>query len=143
MFDDPSLASCEEIIVLDVQRSLSLHQNVISQSVRIFLIKIKFLFKTLKSLLMAFAYENREISYCQGMNYIMGFLYIHLKDEEKTFKCFTYLINLYFEDMFTKDLHKLQLLFFQFEKCFALFVPDLADHFKVKFYFNIYLKKNL
>lgn len=83
---------------------------------------------------MAFAYVNREISYCQGMNYIMGFLYIHLKDEDKTYKCFTYLINMYFEDMFTKDLDKLKLLFFQFERCLALYIPDLADHFKVKLF---------
>jgi len=33
MVDDPSLASVEEIIVLDVHRSLYLHQNVISQAV--------------------------------------------------------------------------------------------------------------
>lgn len=93
--------------------------------------------KTLKSLLLAFAHQNREISYCQGMNYIMGFLYINIKDEEKTYKCFSYLIDLYFENMFTKDLYKLKLLFFQFERCLALFVPDLADHFKV-FYKKIY-----
>ena len=80
---------------------------------------------------MAFASENREISYCQGMNYIMGFLYINIKDEEKTFKAFTYLIDLYFENMFTKDLYKLKLLFFQFDRCLALFLPNLADHFKV------------
>lgn len=65
------------------------------------------------------------------MNYIMGFMYINIKDEETTFKAFTYLINLYFENMFTKDLYKLKVLFYQFEKCLGLFIPNLADHFKV------------
>jgi len=36
MVEDSSLASIEEIIILDVQRSLYLHQNVISQAVNFF-----------------------------------------------------------------------------------------------------------
>lgn len=66
------------------------------------------------------------------MNYIMGFLYINLRDEEKTFKCFCYLMKIYFENMFTKDLYKLRLLFYQFERCLMLILPELAEYFKVK-----------
>lgn len=41
MVEDPAIDSCEEIITLDVQRSLYLHQNVISQSVDYFKFSIK------------------------------------------------------------------------------------------------------
>lgn len=59
------MVSIEEIISLDVQRSLHIHQKSISSSV-------------LQSLLRTYAYFNPEVSYCQGMNYIAGYLYLTL-----------------------------------------------------------------
>ena len=86
----------------------------------------------LHKLLKAYASYNVEISYCQGMNYVMGFLYICIQNEEATFKAFTSLIDKFFQNFFSKDLAKLKLLFYQFDHCLNLFLPKIADHFKVK-----------
>lgn len=40
----------------------------------------------LYSILKTYAFYNPEIQYCQGMNYITGFLLQVLKDEEMAFK---------------------------------------------------------
>ena len=42
--------------------------------------------RTLTDLLKTYAYLNEEIEYCQGMNFIAGFLLMVLKDEEMAFK---------------------------------------------------------
>jgi hypothetical protein len=56
---DINMSSIEEIISLDVQRSLHIHQSKISSSI-------------LQSLLRTYSYFNPDVSYAQGMNYIAG-----------------------------------------------------------------------
>jgi len=53
---------------LDVNRSLHNHTDLLSQDL-------------LKHLLRSYAAGHPEIGYCQGMNYIAGYLYIKSKDE--------------------------------------------------------------
>jgi hypothetical protein len=40
----------------------------------------------LTNILKTYAFFNPEIEYCQGMNFIAGFLYFVFKDEETAFK---------------------------------------------------------
>lgn len=40
----------------------------------------------LTNILKTYAFFNPEIEYCQGMNFIAGFLYIVFRDEENAFK---------------------------------------------------------
>lgn len=61
------MPSVEEIITLDVNRSLHLHNEYLSSDL-------------LQSLLCTFAYYNRDISYCQGMNYLAGYLFIKTRN---------------------------------------------------------------
>jgi len=42
--------------------------------------------KILVSLLKTYAFYNPEIEYCQGMNFIVGFLLMIFNDEETAFK---------------------------------------------------------
>jgi hypothetical protein len=42
--------------------------------------------KVLISVLRTYALFNPEIEYCQGMNYVAGFLLMVFKDEEMAFK---------------------------------------------------------
>ena len=42
--------------------------------------------KVLLNILRTYAFYNPEIEYCQGMNYVCGFLLQVFKDEEMTFK---------------------------------------------------------
>lgn len=93
------MSSIEEIISLDVHRSLHIHQKSINSSI-------------LQSLLRTYAYFNPEVSYCQGMNYIaglvitslsLGYLYLTFNDEQVTYKVFDKIMRSHFKDLFIKD----------------------------------------
>jgi hypothetical protein len=60
----------EDLIMLDVMRSFSpvnKDEEILDR-------------KILHDLLKYYAYFNPNISYCQGMNFLMGFLLLYLKD---------------------------------------------------------------
>lgn len=67
--------STEEIITLDVNRSLHLHTENLSN-------------KMLNTILKVYAYYNKEIGYCQGMNYLAGYIHIRLRDVNHTYEVF-------------------------------------------------------
>ena len=77
--DPTSIRSVEEVIVLDVARSAHNMPGVNPQ--------------TLTDILKTYAYYNKEIEYCQGMNFIAGFLLMVLKDEETAFKAMIQLLD--------------------------------------------------
>ena len=70
--DPQSIKSVEEVIVLDVARSAHNMPGVDPQ--------------VLTNILKTYAFYNKEIEYCQGMNFIAGFLLMVLKNEETAFK---------------------------------------------------------
>ena len=70
--DPTSIKSVEEVIVLDVARSAHNMPGVDPQ--------------VLTDILKTYAFFNKEIEYCQGMNFIAGFLLMVLKDEETAFR---------------------------------------------------------
>ena len=70
--DPKKIKNVEEVIVLDVARSAHNMGGVDP--------------KVLTELLKTYAFFNEEIEYCQGMNFIAGFLLMVLKDEEMAFK---------------------------------------------------------
>ncbi|KAL4471664.1 hypothetical protein ABPG74_008557 [Tetrahymena malaccensis] len=107
----------EEIITLDVNRSLHLHQDRINSN-------------QLQSLLRIFAYYNTDISYCQGMNYIAGFLYLIILDEAQTYKAFHTVMNTYFKQLLTDNFEQLKVVFYQLERLIGIFLPELAEHLK-------------
>lgn len=65
--DSSNIKSVEEVIVLDVARSAHNMPGVDPQ--------------VLTNVLKTYAHFNKEIEYCQGMNFIAGFLLMVLKDE--------------------------------------------------------------
>ena len=107
----------EDIIKMDVQRSFQ--NNPLVRPL------------TLHNLLRLYAHHNTDVSYCQGMNYIMGFLYINLQDEEETFRFYVALMDRRMGHLFEKDLANMKAMFFILDRLTSIFLPDLADHFKV------------
>lgn len=85
----------------------------------------------MEDLLKVYAFNNSEVSYCQGMNYIMGFLYHNIREESTTYLFFNVILEKYFSKMFGKEFAQLKLLFYQFDRCLALFMPELSEHLKV------------
>ena len=94
-----SLSSVEDIISLDVARSMHMHLSKINSSM-------------LQSLLRTFAFFNKDISYCQGMNYVAGFLYLLILDEEKTYKTFARIMENHFTNLFSNNFENLKLKFY-------------------------------
>ncbi|CAD8164735.1 unnamed protein product [Paramecium pentaurelia] len=107
----------EETIKLDVQRSLHLHKEKINSSV-------------LQSLLRIYAFYNQDVGYCQGMNYIAGYLYLNFQDQVIAYKAFDKMMNLYFKDLYINDFSKLKIGFYQFDRLLQIFLPELSQHLK-------------
>ncbi len=87
-----------------------------------------------------YAHFDPKVSYCQGMNYVMGFLYCQFGDEDLAFNFFVAIINKYMKQLFEYDLVSLKVAFYQLDKLIEIFLPNLAKLFKVTFILAI---KNL
>jgi hypothetical protein len=87
--------------------------------------------QVLTNILKTYAYFNQEIEYCQGMNFIVGFLLMVFKDEETAFKALTELVERFnMADLFNSDLPKLKLFFYQLDRLISIVEPDLHAHLK-------------
>lgn len=75
---------------------------------------------------------DREVQYCQGMNYMMGFVYIITQNPHKSFKVFCKMMEK-LRHLFDHEFKQLKKYFFKFTRLIELFMPDLADHFKVNY----------
>ena len=84
------------------------------------------------NILMTYAYTDKDVQYCQGMNFIAGLIFHVVKSEELTFRLFYQLINLkQMKLVFSDETPLLRELLYQLDKLIYLYFPDLALHFKV------------
>ena len=116
--DEKAVHQIEEVINIDVLRSFTNHKELANQTI-------------LKDLLKSYAMYDKEISYCQGMNYTMGWLYLQLDNANDAFKSFCKIMELFSKKLFDKEFTSLKKCFFKFTRILELFLPDLADHFQV------------
>ena len=86
--------------------------------------------KSLNNILKTCIMLNEEGSYCQGMNFVGGFI---LKISENEEESFYLLMGLFkytdYRSIFKKDLTKLRLFFAIFEKILKLYIPTLESYF--------------
>lgn len=117
MLKNPELIqNVEEVIMLDVQRSAHSMPGVDME--------------VLQRLLKTYAYYNPEIEYCQGMNYIAGFLLSLYKDEEVAFKVLIALAEKFkMAELFNPDIPRLKLYFLQLDRMICFANTDLYNHF--------------
>ena len=72
--------------------------------------------EALRSILRTYAFYNSEIQYCQGMNFLAGFLFLFFKDEEKTFKAFAGLVERFdMTELFKQDMPLLKQFFYKLD----------------------------
>lgn len=84
----------------------------------------------LLAILKTYAFYNPEIEYCQGMNYVAGFLLQVFKDEELAFKALQSLAaKQNMASLFNSDLPRLKLYFLQLDRLLAIVDIDLYNHF--------------
>ena len=86
--------------------------------------------KSLNNILKTCIMLNEEGSYCQGMNFVGGFI---LKISENEEESFYLLMGLFkytdYRSIFKKDLSKLRLFFSIFENILKLYIPTLDSYF--------------
>lgn len=111
------IKTVDEVISMDVNRSYTNIKNM-KQA-------------TLKNILRTYAFYNSEIKYCQGMNFLAGFLLMFFKDEKLAFKAFSGLIDKFgMNELFKEDLPLLKLFFYKLDRLISMYLPDLYSHFK-------------
>ncbi len=107
----------EDLIIADVHRSFA-GNKAISHS-------------AMQNVLRAYAQANRKVEYCQGMNFIVGFIYLIMQDEARTFKFFSRLIEEYkMGELFTQDVPLLKRYFYQIDRLFYIHCPELSESFR-------------
>ena len=67
--------------------------------------------------------------YCQGMNYISGFLLLKTK-KEIAYKVFSQIINGLFLPTFIDSFSGMKLKLYTLERLIAIYHPDLHEHLK-------------
>ena len=76
------------------------------------------------NILKSYAFFNPEVEYCQGMNFIAGYLYLVFKDEETSFKALQEMIDKFnMQELFNSDLPKLKLFFYQMDRLVSICLP--------------------
>jgi hypothetical protein len=111
------IESVSEVISMDVNRS---YTNIKSMNQA-----------QLKNILRTYAFFNSEIKYCQGMNFLAGFLLMFYKDEELTFKAFSgFIANFGMDELFREGLPLLKLYFYKLDRLISMYLPDLYTHLK-------------
>jgi len=93
------IKNVEEVINMDVQRSFTSMEGI-DPAVLTFILK-------------TYAFFNPEIEYCQGMNFVAGFLLLYFKDEESSFTALNEIIDRFdMAQLFNQELPKLRIFFY-------------------------------
>ena len=82
----------------------------------------------LGNILYAVAQCNGNIKYCQGMNFITNILYETFGEEEAFFIFLSFFKNTEYPLIFAKDLKKLKIFFYVFNRIIQLFEPELYSY---------------
>ena len=108
-----------EEIVLDVHRSFNTKKNVSHQS--------------MINVLRSFALYDKVIEYCQGMNFLVGYLLYIFEDEEKCFKILCILVQKYsLKKMLQEGMPLLTKSFFILDKLILIYNPKLYEYFRME-----------
>lgn len=89
----------------------------------------------LRKILTTYAVINPDLDYCQGMNFIAGFLYLFFESESLAFAVMRDLIHKFnMSKLFNTELPMLKLNFYQLDRLISILLPDLHAHFKVSLF---------
>ncbi|CAH1782222.1 unnamed protein product, partial [Owenia fusiformis] len=84
--------------------------------------------RPLQNVLIAFAHHNKDIGYCQGLNFITGMLLLVVKDEHKVFWLLHTLVNKYLPDYYSKGLEGLKVDQDVLGQLVKIKAPELYKH---------------
>ncbi len=108
-----------EAISVDVKRSFNQNKEVSHES--------------LSNVLSSYALVNPKLNYCQGMNFMVGFLLMSFEHEEHiAFGVLKEIVERYqMSHLFNPELPQMKMMFYQMDRLICLNLPDLHQHFKV------------
>ena len=84
--------------------------------------------QNLCNILYAVSLSNGDIKYCQGMNFISCVLYEIFGEEEAFYILLSFFKNTEYPIIFAKDLKKLKIFFYVFNRIIQLFEPELSSY---------------
>ena len=88
--------------------------------------------KKVEYILKACSYTASNVGYCQGMNFIISFLYEIIQNEEDCFYIMLGLLTLTdFMEIFIGDLNKLKVFYYILEKLIYLKLPEIYECLKI------------
>jgi len=87
--------------------------------------------EALINILRTYAYYNPEVEYCQGMNFIVGYLYLLLRDEKLAFTFLKTLIEKFgMDQLFAQNVPLLKKYFYQMDRLLHIHYPNLTSYFR-------------
>ena len=106
--------------------------DVIDADVKRSFTTIKFISPiSLTNILKAFAYNNPDVGYCQGMNFIAGFLYFLLRDEYNAFSFFQKLVRKYeMSNLYSRNVPLLKKHFYRMDRLLYIYYPNITACFR-------------
>lgn len=84
--------------------------------------------RQLCNILVAYAHDNKEVGYCQGLNYIAGLLLLVTKDEETTFWLLKVLVEKTLPKYYTRTMEGVITDIAVLEELVRLKIPDVHKH---------------
>ena len=81
------------------------------------------------NVLYAVSQLNGKIKYCQGMNFVVQFLYEIYGEEEAFYIFLSFFKNTEYYLIFAKELEKLKIIFYVFKRVISLLEPELSSYF--------------
>ena len=81
------------------------------------------------NVLYAVSQLNGKIKYCQGMNFVVQFLYEIYGEEESFYLFLSFFKNTEYNLIFAKELEKLKIIFYVFRRVISLLEPELSSYF--------------
>ena len=81
------------------------------------------------NILYAVSQLNGNIKYCQGMNFVVQFLYETFGEEEAFYIFLAFFLNGEYYLAFDKNLNELKILFYVFKRVISLLEPELSSYF--------------
>lgn len=119
LIEHPLEKSVEELILLDVHRSFQTVKEIKPEA--------------LINILNAYAYLDEDVKYCQGMNFVTGFLYLLLREESETLKFLKCLIERYsMQQLYTIDVPLVKQYFFELDRLLFMTYPDLSSYLRAE-----------
>merc|ERR1711971_857881 len=83
---------------------------------------------SLHNILKIYSYQNPEVKYFQGMNFLAGYLLAILEDEKRVLQMYGEIVDRFLVEILLDDLKGLERLLYLLDEIIKIKLPALAQH---------------